>query len=96
MATAVQKASEASQKALATAGRLQLDTTQELNTRMEALLTRLDETLENLEAYQEIIESQLAARESQNEQVNVQITSLIRLHEEMQEMVRVIYEAREQ
>lgn len=96
MATAVQKAAEANQKALATAGRLQLDTTTELNTRLDQLLTRTDETLDALQAYQEVIESELAARESQIEQMNLQVTAMIRLHEEMQEMVRVIYEAREQ
>lgn len=93
--TALQKAAEANQKAAAIASRIQLDTTQELNGRLEQLIQELKQTHEELQADKELIESDIAARSSQIEQMDNQIAALIRLHSEMTEMVRVIYEARE-
>lgn len=87
---------EANQKALATAGRLQLQTTQELNTRLETLINREESLIEVFQGIQEITENFIAGMSGLVERMDSQIEALIKLHSEMSEMVRVIYEAREQ
>lgn len=88
----VTKASEANQKALETASRLQLDVLKETNDRIMQVLTRLETTLDTLEADKEILESFLAGQDSLVERQNTQIEAMIKLHAEMTEAARVILE----
>lgn len=83
MGTTVTKAADANQQALSTASRLQLDVLQEMNTRISDLLDKITKLHEELQADKELIESDIAARDAQIERMNVQIETMIKLHNEM-------------
>lgn len=87
--TAVKTAAEANQHALETATNLQLKTLQEINTRSAEVLKQLEDTHETFQADKELIESFIAGMDSLVERMNVQIETMIKLHNEM----RAYYEA---
>lgn len=80
-----QQTSEANQRALQTASQIQLTVLQELNGRLETVLTKMEALHDTLQADKELIESDIATRESQIKRMDTQIEVMIKLHNEMRQ-----------
>lgn len=81
------------ERSLETASKVQLNAIDALQTRLETLITRVEETLGALEKDQELIESFIAGEQKRVEDTTAQIEALIKLVYEYRAILQGMQEA---